>query len=272
MECGEVYRYGFNGQEKSDEIKGEGNSYTAQFWEYDPRIGRRWNLDPKPTTGVSDYSVFYNSPILFSDVLGNKPEDPPGWYKGLKSAYVNFMWWTGRAHPDNAAESFDITMHGLANAHLKSWSEIKSDAKVGAGNAYWSFWGSTNGALKQLTFGIYSKSPGDYNLNADQAAYFQKASDFTQNAPLLPMEGGGGFSPKGALSGSGGVALKSVTSVEVKIATTVFANSASGQQQQQQNSSQQQAPAVGFMTVRKLRRSQGLQLNRRVCWPDGMNF
>jgi len=35
------YRYGFNGQEKSDEIKGEGNSYTALFWEYDPRIGRR---------------------------------------------------------------------------------------------------------------------------------------------------------------------------------------------------------------------------------------
>jgi hypothetical protein len=48
----EGYRYGFNGQEKSDEIKGSGNSYTAEFWEYDPRLGRRWNMDPRPTTGV----------------------------------------------------------------------------------------------------------------------------------------------------------------------------------------------------------------------------
>ncbi|MBN9295451.1 MAG: hypothetical protein J0I41_00500 [Filimonas sp.] len=66
-----VYRYGFNGQEMSNEIKDVGNSYTAQFWEYDPRIGRRWNLDPKPTTGISEYSAFYNSPIWFNDRLGD---------------------------------------------------------------------------------------------------------------------------------------------------------------------------------------------------------
>jgi hypothetical protein len=40
---GRVYRYGFNGQEKSDEIAGEGNHNTAEFWEYDTRTGRRWN-------------------------------------------------------------------------------------------------------------------------------------------------------------------------------------------------------------------------------------
>lgn len=35
------YRYGFNGQERDDEIKGAGNSYTAEYWEYDSRTGRR---------------------------------------------------------------------------------------------------------------------------------------------------------------------------------------------------------------------------------------
>ena len=40
------YRYGFQNQEKDDEIKGEGISYTAEYWEYDSRLGRRWNLDP----------------------------------------------------------------------------------------------------------------------------------------------------------------------------------------------------------------------------------
>ncbi|RFM32358.1 hypothetical protein DXN04_21970 [Chitinophaga silvisoli] len=65
------YRYGFNGKEKSHEIKGAGNSYTAAFWEYDPRIGRRWNLDPKPTVGMSEYSVFRNGPIWVIDPLGD---------------------------------------------------------------------------------------------------------------------------------------------------------------------------------------------------------
>src|ERR1700694_4050048 len=41
-----TYRYGFGGQEKSNEVKGEGNSYHAEFWEYDPRLGRIWNVDP----------------------------------------------------------------------------------------------------------------------------------------------------------------------------------------------------------------------------------
>jgi RHS repeat-associated protein len=65
------YRYGFNGQEKDNEIKGEGNTYTAQFWEYDARSVRRWNLDPKPTVGISPYSAFSGNPIRYSDPLGD---------------------------------------------------------------------------------------------------------------------------------------------------------------------------------------------------------
>ena len=73
---GASYRYGFGGQEKSNEIKGEGNSYTAEFWEYDPRTGRRWNLDPKPSVGISQYSAFSNNPIWFSDPKGDTLSDP----------------------------------------------------------------------------------------------------------------------------------------------------------------------------------------------------
>lgn len=63
------YRYGFNGQEKSKEINE--NSFTAEFWQYDARLGRRWNLDPKPNVGISSYSVFANNPIFYSDPLGD---------------------------------------------------------------------------------------------------------------------------------------------------------------------------------------------------------
>jgi RHS repeat-associated protein len=65
------YRFGFNGQEMDDEIAGEGNHNTALFWEYDTRIGRRWNQDPKPNPSISDYATFANNPIWFNDPLGD---------------------------------------------------------------------------------------------------------------------------------------------------------------------------------------------------------
>ena len=63
------YRYSINGQEKEKELNE--NITTAEYWEYDSRIGRRWNLDPKPTVGISQYSTFANNPILFNDIKGD---------------------------------------------------------------------------------------------------------------------------------------------------------------------------------------------------------
>ena len=65
------YRFGFQNQEKTDEISGAGNHTTAMFWEYDTRLGRRWNLDPKPEPSISNYAAFRNNPILFTDLLGD---------------------------------------------------------------------------------------------------------------------------------------------------------------------------------------------------------
>jgi YD repeat-containing protein len=65
------YRYGFNTQEKVDEIKGSGNHYTAEFWEYNPRVVHRWNVDPKPNPSFSNYAIMQGSPIWFSDPLGD---------------------------------------------------------------------------------------------------------------------------------------------------------------------------------------------------------
>ncbi|MFP5041645.1 hypothetical protein [Parasediminibacterium sp. JCM 36343] len=64
-----AYRYGFNGQEHSDDVT-EGN-YTALFWEYDARIGRRWNVDPVSKPWQSSYTCFSNSPIIKVDFNGD---------------------------------------------------------------------------------------------------------------------------------------------------------------------------------------------------------
>jgi RHS repeat-associated protein len=40
------YRYGFQGQEKDDEIKGEGNSLNYKYRMHNPRVGRFFAVDP----------------------------------------------------------------------------------------------------------------------------------------------------------------------------------------------------------------------------------
>ena len=65
----EGYRYSFNGQEKDNEL---GSSiFTAEHWEYDARLGRRWNRDPKPETSISVYACLKNNPIWLNDIAGD---------------------------------------------------------------------------------------------------------------------------------------------------------------------------------------------------------
>ncbi len=66
-----VYRFGAsNGQEKDNEIYGAGNSYSAEFWQYDSRLARRWNVDIVVKHGESPYSKFSNNPISLLDPNG----------------------------------------------------------------------------------------------------------------------------------------------------------------------------------------------------------
>jgi RHS repeat-associated protein len=63
------YRYGFNGQEASTEIGS--NRYTAEFWQYDSRLGRRWNRDPVLKIFESPYATLSNNPVNFLDPGGD---------------------------------------------------------------------------------------------------------------------------------------------------------------------------------------------------------
>ncbi|MBL7807377.1 MAG: RHS repeat protein [Saprospiraceae bacterium] len=69
-------RFGFNGQESDDEILGKSNSYSAEYWQYDSRLGRRWNIDPVAKEWESPYTCFSNNPIWLNDVKGDNPNLP----------------------------------------------------------------------------------------------------------------------------------------------------------------------------------------------------
>jgi len=55
------YRYGFQGQEMDDEIKGEGNSVNYRYRMHDPRVVRFFSVDPLAR------SFSWNSPYAFSE-------------------------------------------------------------------------------------------------------------------------------------------------------------------------------------------------------------
>ena len=55
------HRYGFQGQEKDDEIKGSGNSLNYKYRMHDPRLGRFFAVDPL----FREYP--WNSPYAFSE-------------------------------------------------------------------------------------------------------------------------------------------------------------------------------------------------------------
>jgi RHS repeat-associated protein len=89
------YRFSFQGQEKDDEIKGQGNSLNYEYRMHDPRIGRFFAVDPL----AAKYP--YNSTYAFSEnrvidgveleglevILINPQEEPLIYFAGKDDAW-----------------------------------------------------------------------------------------------------------------------------------------------------------------------------------------
>ncbi len=69
---GDAYRYGFDGMEKDDEVKGLGNSYDFGARMYDSRVGRWLSRDPIEVKypNLSPYQFVSNCPIIYVDPDG----------------------------------------------------------------------------------------------------------------------------------------------------------------------------------------------------------
>ena len=73
------YRYGFQGQEKDDELKGEGNSMNYEFRMHDPRIARFFATDPLESKYpfFSPYQFSANTPIMAVELEGLESSADP---------------------------------------------------------------------------------------------------------------------------------------------------------------------------------------------------
>ncbi len=96
------YRYGFNGMERDDEVKGGGNHLDFGARCYDNRVGRWFSQDPIIKEHLSPYNFSSNDPIARVDVDGR--DDFYYWYNYVrrngKIVSYEFVW--HRVKNDNA--------------------------------------------------------------------------------------------------------------------------------------------------------------------------
>src|SRR5690606_17327250 len=80
------YRYGFNGKENDNEVKGEGNQQDYGMRIYDPRLGRFLSVDPlfDEYPWNSNYAFAEVDPINYVDLDGMEKGNParPGNSRG----------------------------------------------------------------------------------------------------------------------------------------------------------------------------------------------
>ncbi|HEU4553601.1 MAG TPA: RHS repeat-associated core domain-containing protein [Chitinophaga sp.] len=205
------YRYGFNGKENDNEVKGEGNQQDYGMRIYDPRVGRFLSVDPLAMkyAGQTVYAFSANSPIRFVDVFGMEPGDPP------LSLWMQFR-----------VAMYKATKFVL-DGRLTAWTDLgrqRQNALVNTAMA--STLGTVNGAATHLTFGIYSRSAESLGINEEYAAAYNRGSQVGAAAPI-PGLGSAGTSPTLAVARSESVVIKTVVP-QIQIVSTLLASGENG--------------------------------------------
>jgi len=203
-----AYQFGFNGMLAVNELSGVGNHYTAEYWEMDARVGRRWNRDPVVKEWESPYAVFSNNPVRYVDPSGadaQESEAPKGWKPSTSSTPEVF----GKApSPLRQATNFlaslfeivitpaAILVGGATNAHASNISlglhERIDPVMFGAQSNAFSY-GQTVGD-------IYSLIQGAIEFEAGMTAI---GGGVTGGILAVPVSGGSSVVAGGAVAVSG---------------------------------------------------------------------
>jgi hypothetical protein len=184
------YRFGYNTQEKIDEISGTGNHNTATFWEYDGRFGRRWNIDPVVKPWESLYAINGDNPIFYTD--------PNGDFKTWFSAQLYKYSHGGRGHVSKANSGIHKGEWSVSQKVHREGGAEGNENRIGdvliVQQVRWSWW--QGGKTKNT-----QSKGGDRNLS-DPKQYpgisiYQNNDKSDMTAVTLPGFGiyiGGGYS------------------------------------------------------------------------------
>lgn len=129
----EGYRYGFNGMEKDDELKGTGNHVDFGARGYDPRLGRWLSVDPSFARypNLSPYNFGFNSPIRYQDPDGRDPREGNEVLSvNFGRCYITKIYDEGASFNTNdiplRTRAFDFQEHGIG----PSFSPLVNSPKI----------------------------------------------------------------------------------------------------------------------------------------------
>lgn len=193
------YRFGFQNQEKDDEIKGEGNSVNYLFRMHDSRLGRFFTVDPL----AKDYQ--WNSSYAFSENMvthmieleglqGVKTKTNNVYFIKLKNATINYF-------ERNSNESFTYAASNQ-NSNLVDYSinlQQYSSTSFGA-KLYYIYGPSTPQPSDDYKSQGYIVENGRIVDGMSSSSTFY----FAQNKNNCTWSCGQGDVPKNSFSGFGG--------------------------------------------------------------------
>lgn len=131
------YRFAFNGKEKDDEIKGNGNSYDFGARMHDPRLGRFFSLDPKfkDYPNFSPYLYAANNPIFLIDFNGEGPQISindviAAFNDGKKAVSYSITLYVDQP-VSGSTEGYDKSLTGIDTGHtFIKLSKVNEDGSI----------------------------------------------------------------------------------------------------------------------------------------------
>ena len=116
--AGSVYRYGFNGKENDNEVRGVANQQDYGMRIYDPRLGRFLSVDPlyKDFPELTTYQFASNSPIESIDLDGLES------LSAIKS---------GLTRQFEAQKKLTLTPPKAKEVEILVWNPYRNQAQIG---------------------------------------------------------------------------------------------------------------------------------------------
>lgn len=182
------YRYAYNGMETDNEVSGNGNSYTTEFRQYDPRLGRWKSLDPlmKQFPWQSPYAAFDNNPVFFVDPYGlssvnkNDGDKPKG---GILGKLLGKIFGSTEAEKVQEIDEVQVSYKRTWKDKLrKAWKKTKAFVKDVANDVHGFFKDmqdyTDSGSTIARAVDFYIKKRGTYKGSKGEQLRFDERKEW----------------------------------------------------------------------------------------------
>jgi RHS repeat-associated protein len=125
------YRYGFNGKENDNEVKGEGNQQDYGMRIYDPRLGRFLSVDPiiKEYPELTPYQFASNTPIRAIDLDGTEAVTPAIFDAFKYVSWLDIYLWYHEGDGDGSSD-LDEIVSGINDLRTAAQEKITTRQDV----------------------------------------------------------------------------------------------------------------------------------------------